>query len=210
MRRLLLLTGILILPAMWFGPIAKLGQQAFFVHMIVHMVVVAVAAPLMACGLAGGRFDPVRRFPAVFLPVPASMIEFLVVWAWHVPHLHHLARHSPAGLIAEQGMFLVSGLYLWLSAVGGDSLQRTNRTGAGVLGLLLTAMHMTLLGVLIALAPRPLYPHSAGFAGLSPLDDQHLGGAIMILMGGIVYVGGGLCLMARLLQTRSLKPGGPQ
>jgi putative membrane protein len=64
-------------------------------------------------------------------------------------------------------------------------------------------MHMTLLGALLALSPRPLYEHAhaAGMvAGLTPLDDQHLGGAVMLLVGGVSYLIGGLVLIARLLR----------
>jgi putative membrane protein len=58
---------------------------------------------------------------------------------------------------------------------------------------------MTLLGALFSLAPRPLYAHD-GASGLSPLADQHLGGAIMLLAGGLSYLVGGLCLTAGLLK----------
>jgi putative membrane protein len=76
---------------------------------------------------------------------------------------------------------------------------------AGVVGLLLTSMHMTLLGALLALPPRPLYQHPGGFAGFTPLQDQHLGGAIMLLGGGVSYLLGGLGLTAALLRQRTFK-----
>jgi Cytochrome c oxidase caa3 assembly factor (Caa3_CtaG) len=116
------------------------------------------------------------------------------------PALHHAARHGFAGLVAEQGSFLVCGLLIWLSAFGGGLAYRSERAGAGVAALLLTSMHMTLLGALLALAPRPLYPHVAQFAGLTQLEDQHLGGAIMLVVGGVSYLGGGLWLTASLVR----------
>ena len=65
-------------------------------------------------------------------------------------------------------------------------------------------MHMTLLGVLLALAGRPLYLHAGPPAfGLSPLQDQHLGGVIMLVYGGISYLLGGLLLLAGLLRKES-------
>jgi putative membrane protein len=71
-------------------------------------------------------------------------------------------------------------------------------------------MHMTLLGALLALAPRPLYIHlheqAGGLAGLTPLDDQHLGGAIMLLVGGVSYLSGGLLMTARLLRDPVTAP----
>jgi putative membrane protein len=171
--------------------------------MTMHMIVVAVAAPLLALGLAGGRSDPVRKWPALFPPLPVSLVELAAVWAWHAPALHHVARHSMVGLIAEQGLFLASGLLVWLAAFGGDPVRRTNRSGAGVAALLLTAMHMTLLGALIALAPRPLYPHASGAFSLTPLEDQQLGGAVMIVVGGVAYLAGGLWLVVEMLGTRA-------
>ena len=200
MRRCLIACGLLILATVWLGPLPRLARQAFFAHMLMHMGVVAVAAPVLALGLAGGRFDPARKSPRLFAPVQASVVELVVVWAWHAPALHHAARHNTGMLILEQGMFFIAGIFVWLAAFGGDALNRRSRSGAGVLALLLTAMHMTLLGALLALTPRPLYPHMEGFSALTAIDDQHLGGAIMLLVGGVSYLLGGLCLTARLLR----------
>jgi len=192
--------GLLTLAAVWLGPLPQLARQAFAAHMTMHMGVVAVAAPVLALAIAGARLDPVRRAPALFAPIVASLVELLVVWGWHAPALHRLARHAPGGLVVEQGMFLLAGLLVWLSAVGGDARQRAGRAGGGIVALLLTSMHMTLLGALLALPTRPLYPHTTGFAGLTPLQDQHLGGAIMLVVGGLVYLLGGLALTAGLLR----------
>jgi putative membrane protein len=68
-------------------------------------------------------------------------------------------------------------------------------------------MHMTLLGALLALTPRPLYTHMAGFAGLTPLQDQQWGGVIMLVVGGVAYLLGGLWLTAGLLRGPVLEPG---
>ena len=198
--------GLLILAAAWLGPLPELAGTAFIAHMGMHVSVIAVAAPLIALGLGGSRLDPVRRLPWLFSPVPASIVEFVVVWGWHAPVLHHAARHQPGAMMLEQGMFLAVGLLLWLSAFGGESGQRAGRTAAGIGGLLLTSMHMTLLGALLALGPRPLFGHAevAGF-GLTALEDQHLGGVLMLLVGGSAYLLGGLYLLSGLLR----EPKGP-
>jgi putative membrane protein len=202
----LLVCGCLALAAVWLGPLPQLARQAFWAHMTMHMGVVAVAAPLLALGMAGGRLDPVRQAPGLFAPIPASILELVVVWAWHTPALHHAARHGTVGLVAEQGTFLLAGLLLWLSACGGAARRCGNRSAAGVVGLWLTAMHMTLLGALLALTPRPLYAHAGGSSGLTPLEDHHLGGAIMLLVGSVSYLFGGLWLMVGLLRGAGLAP----
>jgi putative membrane protein len=209
MRWVIFSLGLLTLAVAWLGPLPAMARQAFFAHMTLHMAVVAVAAPLLVLAVGGGRFDPARKAPQWFAPMQASIVELVVVWAWHTPALHHAARHQNVAFIAEQGMFFIAGLYLWLSAFGGDELDSKKRSAAGIVGLLFTAMHMTLLGALLALAPRPLYAHlnqpAAGFT-LAPLADQHLGGAIMLLVGGISYLAGGLWLTMRLVREPSLAP----
>lgn len=202
MKTISLSLGLLVLAVLWFGPLPELARERFYAHMLMHMGVVAVAAPLLSLGVVDTRHDPVRRWPGWFPPVPLSVVELVIVWAWHTPALHHAARRGTAGFVVEQGVFLVAGLLVWLSAFGGGAQLRQERIAAGVVALLLTSMHMTLLGALLALSPRPLYAHGGFSAGLSPLEDQHLGGAIMLLVGGLSYLAGGLALTVSLLRRR--------
>lgn len=193
------------------GVLPWLPSPPFATHMTMHMLVVAVAAPLLAFGVAGGAVDPVHRLAprgdlgrdvgARCSPVVASMVELVLVWAWHAPALHHAARHHLGARAVEQGTFLAAGLYLWVAAFGGSPAERRARAPAGIAGLLLTSMHMTLLGALLALTTRTLFGgHGAHAGSLSPLHDQHVGGAIMLLMGGLAYLAGALVLMAEVLR----------
>lgn len=206
MRGLLSILGFATLAALWFGPLPQLARLAFFAHMTLHMGIVAVAAPLLALAVAGTPLDPVRKWPGWFPPIPLSIIELVVVWAWHTPALHQAARAGTGGFVLEQAVFLTAGLLVWISAFGGGAPGLRERKAAGVVALLLTSMHMTLLGALLALTPRPLYAHAQGFDGLSPLEDQHLGGAVMLLIGGISYMAGGLWLTLDLLREKCFKP----
>lgn len=203
--------GVLTLAAAWLGPLPALAAQSFAAHMAMHMMVVAIAAPLLAAGVAGNAFDPAHAQPHLFSPIPASMIELVVVWAWHAPLLHQAARHSVVPQVLEQSMFLAAGLLLWLSALSGNHRGDRHRAGAGILALLFTSMHMTLLGALFSLAPRTLYPHAAGVIGdMSSLADQQVGGAIMLIVGGVSYLAAGLWLTAGLLRARhEPSRGGP-
>ena len=205
--------GAVVLAAAWLGPLPALARQSFAAHMTMHMAVVAIACPLLALGLAGTRFDPLRgrvggARAVLFSPYVASALEFVVVWAWHAPGLHHLARHSVGGLVAEQASFFAVGALVWLSAFGGGGAAR-DRAAAGVGGLLMTSMHMTLLGVLLALAGRPLYAHGGATPfGLSALQDQHVGGVVMLAVGGVAYLAGALALLATLLRERRTEVAG--
>ena len=198
----LALAGVSVLLSAWVWPLPSLGAPPFSAHMTMHMAVVAVAAPLFSLALAGGRFDPVPRAPRLFSAIPASIVELCAVWAWHAPALHHAARHHAWAFALEQGTFLLAGILLWCAALGGSRAERRERAIAGIIGLLLTSMHMTLLGALLALTPRVLYEHPGYDAALSPLLDQQLGGAIMLLFGGAAYLAGGVGLAADVLVDR--------
>jgi len=193
----------LVLSAMWAGMLPELARTSFAAHMTMHMGVVAVAAPLIALALAGSRLDPVRHIAWHGAPILASMIELVIVWGWHAPVMHQAARHHGWAFALEQSSFLLAGVLLWTAALGGTREQRRLRAASGVVALLLTSMHMTLLGALFALANRPLFQHAATSA--DALSDQHLGGAIMLLVGGTSYLAGGLWLTSRMLRSINLQ-----
>lgn len=195
--------GALALIVAWAQLGRASGHPSFVAYMAAHMTVVAVAAPLLALGVAGSHWDPVGRWPRWFPPLGASLVELVVVWAWHTPALHELARRQSPALVLEQASFLGAGLFLWLSVLGGDIAGDTlRRRGVGIVALLLTAMHMTLLGALLALAPRPLYESVHAATGMSALDDQHVGGAVMLVLGGATYLIAGVWLSWGLVRYR--------
>lgn len=186
-RPIALAVGLMLLPIGW--TLSRYGMSG---HMAAHMIAVAIAAPLLAVGVQGGRCDPATRWPRLATPLPAAMVEAVIVWGWHVPALRRLAMEQPLASVAEQASFLAAGLLLWSAVLA------PRHRAAGVGALLVTSMHMTLLGALIGLAPRPLYMHH----GADALADQQIAGVVMLLVGGIAYLIGGLAMLGRLLQTR--------
>jgi putative membrane protein len=197
MRRLCLLLGLLCLALIWLGPLLSAWRLSFASHMLAHMGVVAIAAPLIGIGLAP-YVSPRLRLPA--LPLIASLLELIVVWGWHAPWLRTLAERSLLVTSLEQASFLGAGLLLWTSCLG--AAERSESRAAGIGGLLLTSVHMTLLGTLLALSPRPLFGAGQVTCFGLVLDaqrDQEIGGVIMLLTGGAVYLAGGLALLAKLL-----------
>lgn len=178
-----MIAGLAVLAAAWFAPPAGV-QHAFADHMLRHVAVVAIATLALALALPGRG--------ATAAPLFAALFEFAVVWGWHLPAAHVWAQVSTAGAIAEQASFLAAGFMVWRTAFSrGGGL-----AGAG--GLLLTSMHMTLLGALLILAPRTLYP--AAICG--SLADQQIGGMIMLAVGTPVYLIAGLWLTARALREQ--------
>lgn len=193
--RLLIAGGIGALGVLWLGELPARATGDFRAHMWLHMMVVALAAPLVGIGLNGvsmAQHTSRWRLGAV----GATVIEFVVVWGWHTPALHHWARSATLGLAAEQSTFFLSSLLVWRAAFRPNPLAAAE----GIVALLLTSMHITLLGALLALAPRAVYAHGvAEVDAATLLAQQHMGGVTMLLIGGAVYLLGGLWLMARLL-----------
>lgn len=208
-------TGLLVLAAAWTGPMLWNWRDSVFAHMTAHMAVVAVAAPLIAIGLAGS-WNRTRAAPAAAgfvtsLPVIASLVELVTVWGWHMPAARAFAEASLAGTVLEQVSFLAAGVFLWNACLNGRD--ETGGDGAGAFGLLLTSVHMTLLGALLALSDRPLYGDGQVTCFGLTLDaaqDQQLGGIVMLLVGAAVYLAGGLYLLARVLDPAPVdrKPTG--
>ena len=189
-------------------------------HMAAHMGAVAVAAPMLSfprrrdsssSGFRAfidrpARLDSLRRGndgrrrvdgSEAGGPLAWATVEFVVIWAWHAPALRDLADAHVAVALVEQAMFLIVGVGLWRAAVA--------HPAAGVAALLLTSMHMTLLGALIGLASRPLYAMMAMHPapGLDALADQQLGGVVMLVIGGAAYCLGALALLGTLLRERA-------
>ncbi|OHV84840.1 cytochrome c oxidase assembly protein [Rhizobium sp. LCM 4573] len=201
MKRFCLATGVLLLAILWIGVLPLANRTSFSVHMVVHMGVVAGGAPLVALGLSGTRFD-VTAGRHWITPVFASILELFAVWGWHLPALRGLAESSILFAVIEQASFLVAGVVLWLSCLGGAAAGREERRLAGTFGLIFTSMHMTLLGALLSLSPRPLYGTeevSCFGTPLSAIADQQAGGVVMLLVGAIVYLAGGVALLSRSL-----------
>jgi putative membrane protein len=193
-----LFLGLLVLAALWLGPLPAISRHAFSWHMILHLGVSLVAAPLIAIGTircGGGLGEP--RHP-VLLGCTTSLIEMIVVWGWHAPLPHEAAALDERMFAAQQLSFLLAGAIVWGVAFSGSS---RGAAGAGALTLLLTFTHMVMLGMLLVLTPHLIYSPAVcqGSFGLGPLEDQHLGGALMAVGGGLPYLIGGTVLLYRMI-----------
>lgn len=195
-----LVIGLLLLAWLWLGPLPTMARSAFSAHMILHLGVVAVAAPLLVIGLL--RLVPAVRPPRqlILTGLAVSLLEFAVVWGWHVPAMHEAASRSPPIFILQQVSFLGAGLALWWICLAGWD-RKAHAVGA--IAMLFTSMHMAMLGVLLVIAPTLIYAPQfcLGAFGLAPLADQQLGGGLMALFGALPYVVGGAWLASRLAES---------
>lgn len=179
--------ALLLLAALWLSPLPRLATGSMVLHMVLHLSVTVIVPAMLAFRL------PLPN-SAVWLAAGALM-EAVIVWAWHLPSLHVWARMTTTGFVLEQASFLLAGLLLWTSV-------RSAGNFGGAIVLLVTTMHMTLLGALIGLAPRLLYgSFCAGYLGLDALEEQQIAGILMAGAGGAMYLAAALRRIWLALET---------
>jgi putative membrane protein len=213
-------TGTLVLTVAVSSPVEHQADELFWAHMVQHLVLAFVAAPLLVVGrpvlVAGLVFGrrlhavsrPLRRLGVrlrSLRPVAAALVLVHVApWVfWHVPAAYELALRSTPVHLLEHVTMLASGAALAWLAVGHRSLAPA---AAGIV------LGMTVMGVVAAtlsFAGDPLYAgHVAADRGLTVLEDQQVGGALMWFPGSLPYLAAAAVIVLARLGLGPAAPAG--
>jgi putative membrane protein len=212
--------GWLVLIIALVSPLHPWGSVLFSAHMTQHELLMLVAAPLLVLGRPMIPFlwafpkTTARRLSAwtkatawqrlwraITAPFVAWLIHAVVLWGWHVPFLFQATLESEWMHAAQHASFFGSALLFWWAILQGR--ERAFGYGAAVLYLFTTGLHSSLLGALLTFARSVWYPVYNGTTlswGLTPLEDQQLGGLIMWVPAGLVYIFAALALFAGYLR----------
>jgi putative membrane protein len=192
------LASLLVLFFSLNGPLHDLSDGYLFsAHMVQHLILTLVFPPLFLYGLPAHVVRPFLRPASVralgarmVRPVAAATIFTVPIVLWHMPAFYEAAmRHHPLHIV-QHLVFIATAVVMWwpvLSPV--PELPRASYPGQ-LLYLFLLGIPMSIVGALITLADTPLYPFYVAAPrvwGLSPLDDQQIGGLIMWVPGGLVF-----------------------
>jgi putative membrane protein len=218
------------------SPLDALSDRLFAAHMTQHELLMVVAAPLVVLGrpltaylwalplearssVAGWLHRPTPRYAWYFVSAPLFVLVLhgVVRWIWHVPWLFEAAmRHEALHALQHLSFFATAALFWWALVHG-----RYGKLGYGlaVLFVFATALHTSVLGALISVAPRVLYhiyeSRTAAY-GWDALADQQLAGLIMWVPGGLLFLVSALALFAAWLgeaehrARRAESPAAPQ
>lgn len=170
------LAGVAVLAVAFLSPLCALSAALFSARVVHHILLIAVAAPLLALAL------PARK--ALRPGIPFGLAT-LALWIWHLPAAYDLALGNMAVYWLMQASLLATSLVFWQAV-----LHPRQAVGTALMGVFGTYLQMALLGALLTFAPRQLYEIHAVAPltwGLLPLEDQQLGGLIMWVPGGIPY-----------------------
>lgn len=224
-RRIAFLGGLFSLWIAVASPLAAFDHVLLSVHMVQHLLLMAVAPPLILLGapaqpllhglpqgLVRGVLGPLLRWPPVqrlgsVLTHPAFcwLAGTVTLIAWHFPAAFEFALHSQSWHEVEHAFFFTTSILFWWPVLQPwPSVARWPRWSIP-LYLFFGVLANDALSAFMTFCDRVLYPSYALAAhafNISALDDQALAGALMWVLGTFVYI-----VPAVVITVQILSPG---
>jgi cytochrome c oxidase assembly factor CtaG len=213
------------------SPLEMLARQLFWIHMVQHLLLMVVAAPLLALAspwtrlwralprrLRRGIARPLFKNPG-FAPVRwtyrmlslPTVIWFLAagnLWLWHIPALYDLTLRNHLVHHLEHTLFLGLGIAFWAQLIDQYPF-RSRLTSLGRATYVFTAMIQSWgLAAVLSFASGPFYAYAllpTRPGGISGLTDQQLGGGMMWVPGAITYSLAFVWLLFRWLEEEDAR-----
>jgi cytochrome c oxidase assembly factor CtaG len=198
--------GIGLWTAGLLSPLHAYGEDLLSAHMVQHLLIADIAAPLLLIGLrspllvfflprevlvplARSRLRPLLR--ALRRPLVAIPVYVAVLYGWHFGFMFEAAVRSPLVHAVQHATFIGAGVLVWWSAL---EPKRRRTPGAlwkigHILGARLAGMF---LGMSFVLIREPVYTSVYGSGergwGLQALGDQQLAGGLMVVVDILIMV----------------------
>lgn len=168
------LAATVVLVVAFVSPLCALSSALFAARVLHHVLLVAVASPLLACAVPARTPTPVGL---TFLLATAAL------WLWHLPAAYDAA-------LTQDGLYWLMQVSLLVPAFAFWRAVRSQPAGAALGWVFLAYLAMGMLGAILTLAPQGLYSTHAVAPmlwGFTPLADQQLGGLIMWMPAALPY-----------------------
>jgi putative membrane protein len=162
------------------------------VHMLQHVLLGFVAPPLMLLGLSPSMIDRIVRLPglrAITEPVPAQVIAGAVMIGWHIPGLYNATLYNEGLHVFEHLTFIAGGILLYWPMLEATSLYSRRQMSPAVRLVYMLIATLPQDGVALALifSRVPFYDYYTHaprlIAGFTPLIDQTIAGAVLMVLG---------------------------
>ena len=203
--------AILVLLAALVSPIDGLGEDYLFsMHMVQHILLGDIAPLLLLLSLSRVIMRPLtRRLMSVERalgpfahPATGIAVWLTLIYVWHIPAMYDAALNHSAVHALEHMCFFAGGIAVWWPLIQPVPMRR-RLTGLSVFAYLLVAkLSLGVLGVVLTWShgvAYSYYEHVPRIWGLTAIDDQNLGGAIMMVEQSIVLVVAFAILFVRML-----------
>ena len=199
------LAGILTLGAVLGSPLATLDHHSLTAHMVQHLLIMTIAAPLILLGapvvvlmhlLPSGISGVLARRAWFPHPMVCWLANVVVVIGWHVPAIFRLGMKSQGWHTFEQASFLIGGLLFWWPVIRPWPAIAGWRPWSTPVYLFLATLPCDALSAFLCLCNRVVYPH---YSPLTALKDQECAGALMWVWVTFAYLFPAAALTFRLL-----------
>jgi cytochrome c oxidase assembly factor CtaG len=176
------------------------------VHMLQHVLLGFVAPPLMLLGLSPAMVGRLVRVPgirAVTEPLPAQVVAGTVMIVWHVPPLYDATLYSEALHIGEHLTFIAAGLLLYWPMLQATSAHATWQMSpvAKLLYMLVATLPQDAVALVLIFSREPFYEYYTHaprlVASLTPLIDQTVAGAVLMIFGKLTISIAALAVLVR-------------
>ncbi len=197
-QRAAVLAALLLLFLTLNGPLHDLSDYYLFsAHMVQHLVLTLVVPPLLLAGTPGWMLRPLLRVRGVWAlarrvtrPAACFVLFNVVLAFWHLPPTYNLALAVHEVHILQHLMFIAASVLMWWPLL--SPLPELPRAPypAQMLYCFVMVIPMSVISIYIAMADTLLYPAYATAPrlwGITPMDDQHYGGLIMWIPGGLFF-----------------------
>lgn len=204
---LFFLAGLFVLWIALETPIDTLSDRYLdSVHMFQHVLLAFVAPPLMLLGLSSSMAARIVRVPGLrplLEPIPAEVIAALVMIVWHVPAFYDATLRNDALHVVEHLMFIASGVFLYWPLIDATSAQAhwQMSPGAKLLCILLVTLPQDGIALALLFSRQPFYEFYTTvprlIPGFTPLIDQTIAGATLMIAGKITLAVAALVIFFR-------------
>jgi len=205
-RTLAFPAGLAVIVIALTSPIEAYEGELFSVHMLQHVLLELVAAPLLLLGAPAtlalrAAAASVRKLFLAFLhsravsvfsfPLLAWVLFAAVNWGWHFSTLYNQALETPWLHDVQHLTFLGAALLFWWPVIGADPARWRLPHPVRLFYLFLAMPQNSFLGIALMSAPTTLYPHYLATGrvwGATPIVDQSIGGMLMWVGGDVVFL----------------------
>jgi cytochrome c oxidase assembly factor CtaG len=204
--------AMLVLAAALISPLDRLGEDHLFAaHMAQHILLGDIGPLLVLLALSRVIMRPAtrrlhgveRRLGALASPVAFIVLWLALVYLWHIPALYVAAIDHPPLHALEHVTFFGAGILVWWPLIQPVPMRRPLRGMAPLVYIFSAKVGLAALGIYLTWSSGLAYDHYGEVPrvwGLSPVEDQNVGGAMMMVEQSVVLVIVLVVLFARMLR----------